>query len=772
MKIPGGFFQNDCTNTGMFPYNTGMQKTDARAIQQKSRTLIGTSVLIGGFLSALILSCVRIHHLHTPLSLGLLLGSQLAGFEPAAIIGGILIGAFAGKQPYWQGVSTALLYWIIRRILLLVRKKCSPMKRFLIFLVCSAVSLPISALYGAEELLYGTISIAASVLSAFCYRRICLTIKTMSRARVMTEIEQGAAALGVGSILLAASGASYQTWSLSVSLTLFLTALYVSVRGVFGAGIGILLSIMLTLYTDSDPTLIGSVALGALAAAAVRERGKLFTIGAFFFSGILFQTYRATSPISMSAPNLLCGMLLYLIYPKRWIASVRKVTDSGLNAERMAAKAIRRTEQRASGEVERMGKLLGGFSGMFHTTQEDDDAVGRWTVQGALAICQGCEMRRLCWRNADAMFQAIREIAEDASQGKRVTPIDPMDEYCRHFSDFCASVLLSYQQATNRNAVSRRAIAQAGFVERQFSGAGAALCAYAKRIRTHSETVDRKEKTITERLTKAGYAVESVDTFETDGMDTIAVCLRRPLKTKRSAVRWEIEQACGYRLRCIRTAQSERFVSFRFEQDAELHADARISRTPQGEAVSGDATGECRIPGGRVCFALSDGMGRGKEARRESEAAIRLLFRLFHAGVQKDLVYENVNRMLLAQNEAEMYATLDAVSIDLNTGAAELLKYGAPPSYLVRDGVVSAISGEALPCGIVAEAKPSVVHIKLQKNDRIVLCSDGVQDAFAEGVEEALRTMVRPMQNGERLLRLAQARGGSDDMTVMVIRVA
>ena len=129
--------------------------------------------------------------------------------------------------------------------------------------------------------------------------------------------------------------------------------------------------------------------------------------------------------------------------------------------------------------------------------------------------------------------------------------------------------------------------------------------------------------------------------------------------------------------------------------------------------------------------------------------------------------------MLLAQTESEMYATLDAVSIDLNTGEAELLKYGAPPSYLVRDGQISPISGEALPCGILAEAKPSVIRMKLRRSDRIVLCSDGVQDVLPEGVETAIRAMEHSGQKtGDALIELAKTRGGTDDMTVMVICVA
>ena len=91
----------------------------------------------------------------------------------------------------------------------------------------------------------------------------------------------------------------------------------------------------------------------------------------------------------------------------------------------------------------------------------------------------------------------------------------------------------------------------------------------------------------------------------------------------------------------------------------------------------------------------------------------------------------------------------------------------------MRDGQVSVITGEALPCGILADAKPSVIRMQLKKNDRIVLCSDGVHDMFSEDAEQVIRS-VEPIgqKAGEQLLMIAKARGGTDDMTVMVIDVA
>ena len=756
----------------MIGYNPGMRRRNGTTAN-RSEPWVGTIVVICSFLYALLLSRIRIHGLHTPLSMGLLLGCQLAGFEPAAIVGGIILGAFAEAKPYWQGVSAALLYWGISRIVLLIRKRCGTVVRLLIFVLCMLATLPISAIYGKEELLYGMISLSVSVLSAMAFRRIFLTVKTIDRVRLLTDAEQIAAMLGIGTVILAVSDAVFLEWSLSVSLLVLLTMLAVSTRGMAGAAAGTLWAVLLTLYTGSDPVLIGCIALGAVGAAALRDQGKVLIVTSFMLSGLLFRSFTVREAVAMSVPNLLCGILFFLLTPKRLLSSVRFCIDPRLHTERRASESVRRTERRASQELERMGKLLGGISGMFHPAPEEDDSVAKWTVQGALAICRNCVLRRQCWKEPDLMADAAVQLAKTAGKGDRAVPIEPIDENCRRFADLCASILLSYQQAQNRNAVGRQARMQSGFAERQLSGAGAALCTYAREMRERSRDKEQRIQNMEDRLAEAGYDAETPDIYETDGSEMISVRIRRPLHTRHSAVQRTIEQACGYPLRCIRAAQNKDFVSFRFERDAELHATAQVTKTAAEDTVSGDATGECRIPGGKVCFALSDGMGSGSRARSESEAAIRLLFRLYNAGVERDLVYENVNRMLLAQNESEMYATLDALSIDLHTGDAELLKYGAPPSFLLRDGQISTISGEALPCGILAEAKPSVIRLKLQRNDRIVLCSDGIQDVLPEGVEEAIRSMDNSGQKtGEALLKIAEARGGSDDMTVMVILVA
>ena len=180
------------------------------------------------------------------------------------------------------------------------------------------------------------------------------------------------------------------------------------------------------------------------------------------------------------------------------------------------------------------------------------------------------------------------------------------------------------------------------------------------------------------------------------------------------------------------------------------------------------------MPSGKVVYAVSDGMGSGEAANRESRAAIELLFDQFRLGVERELIYENVNRLLIARGEKEIYATLDAASIDLVTGEAEMVKFGAPPTCLVRAGNVRMLAGEALPCGIVDEARPYIRRIRLRQRDRLVFCTDGVYDLLGKELEAELKKdHDAPLeQMAESLMAAAQLKGQRDDMTVMVVEVA
>ena len=757
----------------MIGYNTGMQIRQRIKTERVKKDRKETWSVLGGFLCALLLSRVQLHAFHLPLSLGVLLGGALAGTELYGMLGGVVLGALIVSPPSWQTVCAAILFGAVEWILTRRQKPCRSQMRVVLFLAAGLAALPLCALRGAIELLYGAASLLISCAFGLCVHRIIRSSEVIASGRCLTDGEQIMLTAGIGAILTAMSEWQLFGWSASVSLMLTLTALFITVRGVVGAAAGTFWASLIVLYTGCDPSLIGCVALGALLGAVVRINRIPVAVGTFLIASLLFRSILSGSALSLNAQNLLCGMLLYLLTPRAWIQWIAERFDPSAKERQTVRVMIGQIEQNASEELMRIGKLLSGFSGMFHTALQEDDAVKRWTMQGALAVCRSCAKSKTCWKDAECMQDAVLAIAQQADRNQPVTPQDPVDPACRRFRELVGSVLVSYQQAQSKRVMDARVREQTMLIDRQFTGAGDALKEYAQRMRSRDRKNETLSRRIRDRLTECGAEVLSVDCYESEQTEVLTVRVSRPLRMKRAALRHELEHVCGYRLRFVRREVDPQSALLIFEQDTDLHATMRVFQTRDDVEVSGDATGECRMFGGQVCFALSDGMGSGTSARSESEAAIDLLFRLYHAGMERELIYDNVNRLLLARSDSEMYATLDAVSIDLNSGEAELLKYGAPPSYLLRNGRVKPLCGEALPCGILAEAKPSVIRLKLRANDRIVLCSDGVQDVLPEGAEHAIRSVAHANDAmGELLLKLAESRGGSDDMTVMVIRVA
>ena len=182
------------------------------------------------------------------------------------------------------------------------------------------------------------------------------------------------------------------------------------------------------------------------------------------------------------------------------------------------------------------------------------------------------------------------------------------------------------------------------------------------------------------------------------------------------------------------------------------------------------------LPRGRELFVVSDGMGSGAGARAESMAAVDLLLSLSAAGYPLDMALSCVNYMRPALEQAESFATMDVLDLDLSSGEASFVKLGAPPSFVLRGGKVHTVYGEALPAGIVAEATPAIHRAVLTENDAVILLTDGTLDALGRDAVDRILVNVgganTPQDAAESLLAAARAVSDGDDMSVMVVRIA
>lgn len=201
-----------------------------------------------------------------------------------------------------------------------------------------------------------------------------------------------------------------------------------------------------------------------------------------------------------------------------------------------------------------------------------------------------------------------------------------------------------------------------------------------------------------------------------------------------------------------------------------------------GGLLSGDSFTLRELASGKFVAALSDGMGNGERAKRESMSALSILEQLLQSGMDERLAVKSVNSILLLRSADEMFTTIDLALIDLYTARATFLKSGSTPSFIKRGRDVFAVAAGNLPAGILQDIEIDAVTVPLKPGDILVLMTDGIYDAPGPTVNKELwmRRILSeieaedPQDIADCLLESVIRRHGGDirdDMTVVVVRI-
>ena len=204
------------------------------------------------------------------------------------------------------------------------------------------------------------------------------------------------------------------------------------------------------------------------------------------------------------------------------------------------------------------------------------------------------------------------------------------------------------------------------------------------------------------------------------------------------------------------------------------HEVAMGAEPKEGQRMCGDSVTWFRT-GSMLYLLLSDGMGSGREAQRESQMTLRLLEQFLQAGIDAEPALRTLNAALnLRVDEQGCFTTIDLLAADLNTREATLYKYGAAPTYVKRQGAVRRLTGSALPAGLQdVGSAPQAVRFPLEENTFILMLSDGVADAGDDAwVQDLLAGWQGEDPNVLTSLVLQEAyqrRKGDDDRSVLCL---
>lgn len=208
---------------------------------------------------------------------------------------------------------------------------------------------------------------------------------------------------------------------------------------------------------------------------------------------------------------------------------------------------------------------------------------------------------------------------------------------------------------------------------------------------------------------------------------------------------------------------------------------AKINKYASGE--SGDTLEVIERPNGGVSVVLADGQRSGKSAKRISNMVVRKVISLLAEGVRDGAAARAASDYLFTQRSGQVQATLNILSIDLESRSLVITRNNPAPVLLSLEGRIHSLDEESQPVGIYRDTRPVITQLDIVEGLFVVTYSDGLPFAGQRrgapidvplSFEKLLARHAKPQEIADALMAeahsLEEGRPG-DDISVLVLGV-
>ena len=404
-------------------------------------------------------------------------------------------------------------------------------------------------------------------------------------------------------------------------------------------------------------------------------------------------------------------------------------------------------------------------------------------------VCRNCENREMCLGEKRVYtYQAMHEILCAAVEYGAELNIElkrKLKSQCILAPRFLRETLEVFENAKEILMWNNRMV-------QNREGYAGQLKSFAKMIQYTTRELDagifedeHMEKRLKTRLKKAGIRMLSAVFYMTPqgkyeihltvkAMKGQSVSTRELVRLVGDSVGREMMPGRGER-----PVIGEDYCTVACMEGARFHTLQGVARIGKGcEKISGDTFLMTELPGGKQGIALSDGMGSGEDAFRESSMVVEMLEELLGAGCPVKTAVQMMNTALVTGREEVRFCTVDVALFDLYEGACEFVKAGAAATFLKRQGEVEIIRSATLPIGVLQDIEIDTETRRLESGDYVIMVTDGVMDALPAGEQDVLMCtfiqdtdILNPRELAHHILGRVLEWSGEvplDDMTVLV----
>ncbi len=446
-------------------------------------------------------------------------------------------------------------------------------------------------------------------------------------------------------------------------------------------------------------------------------------------------------------------------------------------------------------EQEQLNKYADAFYGLARMFQDmpcqkeklGDDGLQAVFEETRELVCRRCGREARCWGNdyfisCRMFYEMVKETEQDGIPEEMV---QEMYEQCGHAGEIAEVLMQSCLRARRELLWNNRILELRTAVGEQIFQTAELM----RRTAVSFEEITGERQDVWRKLRRnLNYLKVRIESFRifrcAEERTEVFMTLRAVQNVCVSAktIAEVLTECCGEPMCPARDCQAavlRESSVFHFVPDTRYQLLCGISSiTKTGEVVSGDNFSFLQKENGQVVMSLTDGMGSGIGAYRESEKVIGLLEQFIEAGFPQETAVRMINSCMLLQDQSQVFSTIDLCMVDLHRATCDLIKSGAAATFLKRGEEIEVIRADTFPTGMLWQSDYESHHRELASGDTIIMMTDGVLEAVPEpGREETMKNLIRKIscpnarEFARRLIEkvyLMQRMVAGDDMTVLI----
>ena len=458
------------------------------------------------------------------------------------------------------------------------------------------------------------------------------------------------------------------------------------------------------------------------------------------------------------------------------------------NGQLQTPEGVTMTGQRMHAFAEAVDGLSAAFSSMDQKNKEEAPGLDALAQEITGKLCAGCDGCAVCLeqRRPD-FFERVRRMLQAVSEHQSKEEILRQNymEGCPQYSGMVEEAIFAFSRMELNEAWYHRLQENRRVIAGQLDAMADALQDWNQGVCCVDERERRQQARVIFEARERGIVAQQVHIYEDRE--------KRRMVTARVASRWgggipmknyrkALERATGVAMRLQQDARAiltQDAVEVTAYEDTCFYTLSGVAtQKEEGSSVSGDNFCVFSLEDGHSHICLSDGMGSGPAAAKESDMVVELMQKFMEAGFAQETAIGMMNSAMVLKDGDESYSTLDFAGIDLYTGMLTITKIGAAASFVRHRGEVSCMRASTLPAGVDASCAGDELYRKLAHGDFLVMVTDGVLEYLhVKHPEEKLAEMIKEIhtENAETFastlmehVMLFTGGHAPDDMTIIV----